>query len=84
MKEMFKVMCPVEKKNGGGTYWVRLGTGFKNKDNKSINVYLDATPTNTNQITLFEFDEEDLRRREHRGDGLHPAPQSNQADALPF
>jgi hypothetical protein len=58
---MFKVICPIEKR-GGGTYWMRLGTGFTNKDD-SINIYLDALPKNS-QLQLREMDEEDLRRRD--------------------
>ena len=60
-KRMFKVICPIEKR-GGGTYWMRLGTGFTNKDD-SINIYLDALPKNC-QLQLREMDEEDLRRRD--------------------
>ena len=58
---MFKVICPIEKR-GGGTYWMRMGTGFTNKDD-SINIYLDALPKNF-QLQLREMDEEDLRRRD--------------------
>src|SRR5262245_26926533 len=60
-KRMFKVICPIEKR-GGGTYWMRMGTGFTNKDD-SINIYLDALPKNF-QLQLREMDEEDLRRRD--------------------
>src|SRR5450432_4083166 len=38
MKKMFKVLCPMEGKNGH-KWWMRLGTGFPNKDD-SINIYL--------------------------------------------
>ena len=59
-KRMFKVISPIEKKEGG-TYWMRVGTGFTNKDD-SINIYLDAWPKNF-QLQLRELDEEDLRKR---------------------
>jgi hypothetical protein len=58
---MFKVISPIEKKEGG-KYWMRVGTGFTNKDD-SINIYLDAWPKNF-QLQLRELDEEDLRRRD--------------------
>ncbi len=57
---MFKILCPIEKKDGGGTYWMRLGTAYPNRD-QSINLYLDALPNN-GRLQLREMDEEDLRR----------------------
>ena len=63
-KRMFKVISPIERRDGG-KYWMRLGTGFVNKDN-SINVYLDAVPYNQKEtvvLQLRELTEEDLRER---------------------
>ena len=65
-KRMFKVISPIEKE-GGGTYWMRCGTGFVNKDN-SINVYLDAMPLRIKpgegvKLQIREFTEEDMRER---------------------
>jgi hypothetical protein len=71
---MFKVITPIEKK-GGGTFWMRVGTGFPNKD-QSINLYLDAMPFN-HTLQLREMDEEDLaprgRKREDAGAPVNPA-----------
>jgi hypothetical protein len=64
-KKLYKVCTPIEKRNGG-MYWLRLGTGVPNKDGVSLNVYLDAMPKN-HQLTLFELDEEDLRKRDSSG-----------------
>lgn len=63
MKRMFKVLCPVPKKDGG-TWWMRLGSAFTNKDD-SINVYLDAIPKD-GKFQLRELDENELREREER------------------
>lgn len=64
-RKMFKVLCPIEKKEGkGGTYWMRVGTAFVNRD-QSINVFLDALPQN-GKLQVREFDEEDLRERDMR------------------
>ena len=63
-KKMFKVLSAIKKHNSDGSYWMRVGTAFVNKDG-SINVYLDATPK-TMELTLFEYDENDLRKREER------------------
>ena len=63
VKRMFKVLCPVER--NGKTYWQRLGSGFPNRD-LSINLYLDALPTN-GKLQLRELDEEDLERARGRG-----------------
>ena len=62
---MFKVLCAIEKRDGG-TYWMRVGSGFTNRDN-SVNIYLDVIPKNF-QLQLRELDEEDLRKREPRAD----------------
>ncbi len=61
MKRMFKVLCPIPKKDGG-TWWMRLGSAFTNKDD-SINVYLDAIPKD-GKFQLRELDENELRERE--------------------
>jgi hypothetical protein len=96
-KRMFKVISPIEMK-GGGTYWLRCGTGFVNKDN-SINVYLDAMPLRTKDgegvtLQLREFTDEELRERADkkatyaaRGTLNFPSPNTNgpaQADSVPF
>jgi len=65
-KTMFKVVSPMKKKNGDGDYWMRVGTAFTNKDN-SINVYLDAVPTQAGfTLQLREFTEEDFARSAER------------------
>jgi hypothetical protein len=98
-KRMFKVISPIDK-DDGGTYWMRCGTGFVNKDN-SINVYLDAMPLRTKQgegvkLQLREFTDEELRERAEkkatyaaRGtiSQLHMPGAANSAasaDAVPF
>lgn len=81
-KQMYKVLSPIEKR-GGGTYWMRMGTGFRNKDN-SINVYLDAIPKGGEwKFQLRELDEEDLRKRESFSATAPPAATSTLHD-VPF
>jgi len=41
-RKRFDVLQPIERKNGG-TFWMRVGTAFANRDG-SVNVYLDALP----------------------------------------
>jgi hypothetical protein len=60
-KKMFKVLSAIEKRDGG-TFWMRVGSGFTNRDN-SVNIYLDVIPKNF-QLQLRELDEEDLRKRD--------------------
>src|SRR5690348_17197862 len=67
---MFKVIAPIERENGGGTYWMRCGTAFINKDN-SINVFLDAMPLKVKagegvKLQLREYTDEDLRERDEK------------------
>jgi hypothetical protein len=66
---MFKVIAPIDTE-GGGTYWLRCGTAFLNKDN-SINVYLDAMPLKVKageavKLQLREYTDEDRREREEK------------------
>ena len=97
-KRMFKIITPIEKKDGT-KYWMRLGTGFANKDD-SINMYLDAIPFSPGKETVLqlrEMTDEDFRRNSHNERTQSPAssgsafvpPNANpdQAasnDALPF
>jgi hypothetical protein len=68
-KKMFKVlaMLPFTKPTGEkGTRWMRVGTGFENRDS-SVNIHLDLIPKNF-ELQLREFDEEELRKREPSSD----------------
>ncbi len=60
-KQMFKVISPVKGKDNK-TYWTRVGSAFRNKDD-SINVYLDAFPKSF-ELQIRELTEEDRQRRE--------------------
>jgi hypothetical protein len=86
-KRSFKVISPVEKRDGG-KFWMRIGTAYVNKDD-SINVYLDALPK-TFELQLRELTEEDFQRsaasRERNTSGSASAPHaaSNSNDSLPF
>ncbi len=59
-KKMYKVISPVQGKNGDTVYWMRIGSAFENKDD-SLNVYLDAFPK-TFQLQIREITDEDRRR----------------------
>jgi len=89
-KRSFKVISPVEKRDGG-KFWMRIGTAYVNKDD-SINVYLDAFPKSF-ELQLREFTEEDLARRasyESRAAAAPAQPRTgapfatNVPDQLPF
>jgi len=79
-KQMFKVLSPIEKR-GGGKFWMRMGSAYRNKDN-SINVYLDAIPKGAEwTFQLRELDEEDLRKRDSRSSST---PAARPQDEVPF
>src|ERR1043165_9895801 len=69
-KKMFKVISPVEKRDGG-KYWMRCGVGYRNKD-ESINMYIDAFPITAGKdgkprtLQLREMTEEELRERSEK------------------
>jgi hypothetical protein len=79
--KMYKVLTVIEKK-GGGHFWMRVGSAFRNKDD-SLNVYLDAVPK-TLEFTIRELDEDDLRKRDAARPGLALGSQPNSANAVPF
>ena len=86
-KRMFKVITPIDKKDGG-KYWMRVGSGFTNKDD-SINIYLDAIPLGQGKevtLQLREMTEEDFRRNNERRNAVAPpqTPQTSMSDAAPF
>lgn len=77
-KQMFKVLSPVTRKDGS-TYWMRVGSGFPNRD-ASINLYLDALPINQ-RLQLRQVTEDDERRDAARATS---AREPVKADAMPF
>lgn len=88
-KRMYKVITPIEKKDGG-KYWMRIGSGFTNKD-ESINIYLEAIPVSHGKeltLQLRELTEEDFRRSSDKRNTTAFVPPSNpmpaSPDALPF
>ena len=81
-KRMFKVLGMVPKHNGPGTNWIRLGTGFTNRDD-SINIYLDAMPRNF-ELQIRELDEEDLRKRDPSETQAPGASTANQRTQPPM
>ncbi|MBL8625822.1 MAG: hypothetical protein JNK64_31200 [Myxococcales bacterium] len=78
---MFKVLCPIERKDGS-THWLRIGSGFPNKD-QSVNIYLDVLPVNL-KLQLRELDEEDLQPRAKRASAAGGDAPNRQGEALPF
>ena len=82
-KKMFKVLCPIPKRDGSGKWWMRVGSGFENKDS-SINVYLDAMPVRGDvTLQLRELDESDLRERDGDRRTSHPNPAASMAATPP-
>ena len=77
---MFKVLCPIERKDGA-THWIRVGSAFANKD-ESLNLYLDVLPANL-KLQVRELDEEDLQPRGRRREGAD-GPRAGGGEALPF
>ena len=47
------------------SWWTRIGTGFRHRDGKGVNVILNALPIN-NRLVLREFDPEDAKKEEEQ------------------
>lgn len=67
-KKMYKVLTPITKRDGQGSWFMKVGSGFTNKDD-SINLYLDVVPVGIAPgkgmtLQIRELDENDLRQRE--------------------
>jgi len=65
-RQRFDVLQPIVRKDDA-TYWMRLGTGFMNRDG-SLNLYLDALPL-TGKLQVRE-----AREEEETGAPATPAP----------
>ena len=66
-KKMYKVLTPIMKRDGQGSWFMKIGNGFTNKD-ESINVYLDVIPVGIAPgkgmtLQIRELDEAELRQR---------------------
>lgn len=98
-KKMYKVLAPIQKQNNQGSFFMRVGSGYTNKDD-SINLYLDVIPVGLDagkmKLQIRELDENDLRQRESNrssvgldertGTGVHgvAAGSLGASEALPF
>ena len=69
-KKMFKVISPIEKSDGG-TWWMRCGIGYTNKD-ESLNLYIDSFPITAGKdgkplkLQVRELTEEEMRERSEK------------------
>jgi len=88
-KKMYKVLTPIQKRDGSGSWFMKVGNGFTNKDD-SINLYVDVIPVGIAPgkgmtLQIRELDDNDLRQREAsragNGRGELGAPGGN-LDAL--
>lgn len=66
-KKVFKVLCPIERRDGTGVWWMKCGNAYGNKD-ESINIYIEAIPLagltkEGLKIQLRELTDEELRER---------------------
>ena len=57
-------MCPIEKKDGTGTYWMRLGIAYAKQGR--VDQRLPRTLPMNGKIQLREWTEEELRERDQR------------------
>ena len=74
-KRIYKVLTAIPKRDGSGSWFMRVGSAYTNKDD-SINLYLDAIPVNQGKgvtLQIRELDEADLRQRDGQRDGQRAA-----------
>jgi hypothetical protein len=70
-----KTVYTVIEKGPGKSFWVRIGTGFTNRDG-SLNLHLDALPTNGKlQVRDWEPDRRVIEGQSQGADGSGARPQ---------
>lgn len=71
MAERYDVCVPRPKRDGG-TFWVKVGTGFPSKDKDSLQIVLDALPLPDSEgrcsVTLFPSKPKQQQRQAGFGD----------------
>lgn len=92
-KKQFKILAEVPRYDGNGTYLMKIGTGFENRD-ASINGIVESLPITAFgpkgfKIHIRELDARDLEKREQYrvAAGRTPEPTagaSGASEALPF
>lgn len=79
-KKMFKILCPIERRDGTGQWWMRCGTAYENKD-ESINLYMEALPLVGGKpgegvkLQLREYTAEEMRERTEKKASYQPRSQ---------
>lgn len=69
-KKMFRVISPIDKADGG-TWWMKCGIGYTNKD-ESLNLYIDSLPITAGKdgkplkLQVRELTEEEMRERSEK------------------
>lgn len=93
-KKQFKILAEVPRYDGNGTFLLKIGTGFENRD-ASINGFLESLPLAAFspkgiKIQIRELDARDLEKREQyratsTGRTLEPSGGASAAsEPLPF
>jgi len=82
-KRTYKVLAAIQKHDGSGEWFMKIGTGFLNRDN-SINLFIDAIPVSGKsgvKLQIRELDERDLAQREaYRANNAIAASRAATAD----
>jgi hypothetical protein len=61
------VYTPIQRTDGGDTFWIKVGIARVNRDN-SINIYLDALPVNGKLQLREKIEKPDTRQDAFRDD----------------
>jgi hypothetical protein len=94
-KRSYKVLAAIPKHDGTGEWFMKVGSGYTNRD-ESINLYIDAVPlggTKGLRLQIRELDANDIARREAyranavpggrpaESSGMAPPPSSSSSPA---
>jgi hypothetical protein len=63
-KTRYDAMTPIEKEDDRGekkTYWTKLGAAWRNDENESISIFLDALPMNGKIVLMIPKPREGTR-----------------------
>ncbi len=90
-KKQFKILAELPRHDGTGTFLMKCGTGFENRD-ASINGFLEFLPLAALgpkgiKLHIRELDARDLEKREAyraAATARAPEPSAGAGDSLPF
>jgi len=81
----YNVFCPIERADGGGTYWHQIGAGWKNYNN-GVKLELNSLPipNRDGKVVVMIFDNVPKDEPQQKTQQAFPAFDTDLDDDVPF